>query len=129
MLSTPEMLSSSEESYVCGINVLLMVQWADVPSVFHLALLVSAALQIRQTREALVGREGQDALPELWRKVRPFVVVAPCVIGVSWLGMIFWIRQLYNEFGCVLLRIGAPESLFDRLLVGPFSMWSAPIHA
>ena len=35
----------------------------------------------------------------LWRKVEPFLIVAPSVIAASLLAMLFWIKQLYAEFG------------------------------
>jgi hypothetical protein len=79
---------------------------------FHLALMVFAALQVRQTKTALVfetdcdARDGDnysylfcDGTGTLWRKVEPYLVVVPCVIAASWLVMLFWIKQLYAEFG------------------------------
>lgn len=35
----------------------------------------------------------------LWKKVEPFLIVAPCVIGAALLAMLFWVKQLYAEFG------------------------------
>ena len=37
----------------------------------------------------------------LWRKVLPYLLVTPIIIGVSWLSLLFWVRKLYFEFGCV----------------------------
>jgi hypothetical protein len=37
----------------------------------------------------------------LWAKVQPFLIVAPCVIALSWVALFFWIKQLYGEFGFV----------------------------
>lgn len=37
----------------------------------------------------------------LYKKVLPFLIVPPCVIGASWIVMIFWVKQLYAEFGLV----------------------------
>lgn len=31
----------------------------------------------------------------------PFLIVSPVVIGVSWLVLIWFVRQLYYEFGYV----------------------------
>lgn len=81
---------------------------------FHLALMVFAALQIRQTRTALVMRANCDGSVDyvfcpgpgtLWRKVRPFVIVTPCVIAAAWLCMLFWIKQLYAEFGWAIFHV------------------------
>jgi len=81
---------------------------------FHLALMVFAALQVRQTRTALVIRPDCDGTVNyvqcggagsLWRKVEPFLVVVPCIIAASWFFMLFWIKQLYAEFGWAIFHI------------------------
>lgn len=81
---------------------------------FHLALMVAAALQVHQTRSALVMLTGCDGSVDyvkcggpgtLWRKVEPLLIVAPCVIAASWLAMLFWIKQLYAEFGWAIFHI------------------------
>jgi len=81
---------------------------------FHLALIVFAALQVEQTRSALVQDLGCDASTSyvrcggsgtLWRSVQPFLIVAPCIIGGSWLLMIFLIWKLYYEFGWAIFHI------------------------
>ncbi|TFK42600.1 hypothetical protein BDQ12DRAFT_283780 [Crucibulum laeve] len=78
--------------------------------IFHVALMVFAALQVHQTKTALVTQEGCDRSVSyvncdgpgtLWRRIEPFLIVAPCVIAGSWLMLLFWIKQLYAEFGCV----------------------------
>ncbi|THU89511.1 hypothetical protein K435DRAFT_759604 [Dendrothele bispora CBS 962.96] len=82
---------------------------------FHLACMVFAAVQVHQTRTALVTGDNCDTnspsliscdVPgSLWRKIEPFLIVAPCVIAGSWLFMLFWIRQLYVEFGWAIFHI------------------------
>lgn len=83
--------------------------------IFHLALVVSAALQVHQTKSALV-MHGDDCGPEtsftecggsgtLWAKIQPFLIVAPCVIGLSWFLMIFFVRKLYAEFGWAIFHV------------------------
>ena len=121
-------------------------QAPNFSAVFHLALMVGAALQVHQTRSALVTRGECDGSVNfsvsnylvflmkhslifvqncggpgsLWRLVEPFLIVAPCIIAASWLAMVFWIRQLYSEFGLVTLSfIMLP--LFTKL-VGRSSM-------
>lgn len=102
--------------------------------VFHLALIVSAALQVHQTRDALINGSVDCSDPDatnylivcppcwlfvecliscvyqncdvpgsLWRKIEPFLIVTPCIIAASWLIMMFWIKQLYGEFGSVVV--------------------------
>ncbi|KAF9227941.1 hypothetical protein BS17DRAFT_793543 [Gyrodon lividus] len=75
---------------------------------FHGALIVFSALQVHETRTALVpcsmSQCGDD--PNwLWDKVQPFLIVAPCVIAASWLFLIFWIKQLFGEFGWVIFHV------------------------
>ncbi|KAG6911516.1 hypothetical protein DXG01_014590 [Tephrocybe rancida] len=81
---------------------------------FHLALMVFAALQVHQTQTALVTLTDCDATENytncggagtLWKSVEPFLIVAPCIIGASWLVMLFWIKQLYGEFGWAIFHI------------------------
>lgn len=82
--------------------------------VFHLALMVFAALQIHQTRTALVRLGDCDATENyvecggpgtLWKHVEPFLITAPCVIAASWFFMLFWIKQLYGEFGWAIFHV------------------------
>jgi hypothetical protein len=78
---------------------------------FHLALIVSAALQVHQTRDALLtGSDCSTPSPSLincdvpgslWRKILPYLIVTPCVIAAAWLVILFWVKQLYGEFGSV----------------------------
>ncbi|KAJ3987315.1 hypothetical protein F5890DRAFT_1578052 [Lentinula detonsa] len=72
---------------------------------FHLALIVSATLQVHQTRDALINGSNCDVPGSLWRKIEPFLIVTPCVIAASWLIMMFWIKQLYGEFGWAIFHI------------------------
>ncbi|GLB34970.1 hypothetical protein LshimejAT787_0205350 [Lyophyllum shimeji] len=81
---------------------------------FHLALMIFAALQVHQTRTALVTLphcDGRDDFVScggpgtLWKRVEPFLIVAPCVIAASWLMILFWIKQLYGEFGWAIFHV------------------------
>ncbi|OBZ75710.1 hypothetical protein A0H81_04380 [Grifola frondosa] len=82
--------------------------------IFHLALLVFAALQVHETRTALVTDPDATWMTDyvngggagtLWQKVLPFLIVAPVVIGVAWLVMLFYVRQLYYEFGWAIFHV------------------------
>lgn len=82
--------------------------------IFHVALMVFAALQVHQTRTALVTSGDCSGDVDyikcggpntLWKKILPFLIVAPCVIGASWLFMLFWIKQLYAEFGWAIFHV------------------------
>jgi len=81
---------------------------------FHLALMVFAALQVHQTRTALVTLSDCGGVENyiscggagtLWTSVEPFLIVVPCVIAASWLVMLFWIKQLYGEFGWAIFHV------------------------
>ncbi|QRW16166.1 Golgi apparatus membrane protein [Rhizoctonia solani] len=94
--------------------------------IFHAMLIVSAGLQIHQTRTALVRPEvngtrinsadscvgdgiqtcsGPDGLFAL---VEKFLIVVPVILGASLLSMIYFVRELYHEFGwAVFHAIGA----------------------
>ncbi|KAI9566442.1 hypothetical protein HD554DRAFT_2275166 [Boletus coccyginus] len=82
---------------------------------FHCALIVFSALQVHETMVALVP----CSLPQcsndtewLWSKVEPFLIVVPCVVAASWLFLIFWIKQLFGEFGWVIFHVvGASPKL------------------
>ncbi|CAE6333371.1 UPF0658 Golgi apparatus membrane protein [Rhizoctonia solani AG-1 IB] len=95
--------------------------------IFHAMLIVSAGLQIYQTRTALVlpvGEDGISANPNdscdgggyktcsgpngLFALVEKFLIVVPVVLGASLLSMIYFVRELYHEFGwAVFHAIGA----------------------
>ncbi|KAF8447977.1 hypothetical protein L210DRAFT_3619381 [Boletus edulis BED1] len=73
---------------------------------FHGALIVFSALQVHETRVALVNNGW------LLHKVEPFLIVAPCIVAASWLFLIFWLKQLYGEFGWVIFHVvGASPKL------------------
>ncbi|KAF8894598.1 hypothetical protein BD779DRAFT_1797577 [Infundibulicybe gibba] len=82
--------------------------------VFHLGLIVFASLQIRQTKSALVHVQDCDGTVNfincdgpgtLWRSIRPFLITAPCVIAGAWFVMLFWIKELYAEFGWAIFHV------------------------
>ncbi|KAH9854170.1 hypothetical protein C2E23DRAFT_819858 [Lenzites betulinus] len=81
---------------------------------FHAALIVMAALQVHETHTALVKNESANWTVDyingggpgtLWQGVLPFLIVSPVVIGVSWLVLIFFVRELYHEFGWAIFHI------------------------
>ncbi|EJD44089.1 hypothetical protein AURDEDRAFT_166809 [Auricularia subglabra TFB-10046 SS5] len=81
---------------------------------FHTALMVFSALQIHQTREALVLSPGSDCYEtcdspgSLWSTVFKLFIVVPIILGVSLIVMTLSVRALYAEFGwAVFHAIGA----------------------
>ncbi|KAF4615227.1 hypothetical protein D9613_003035 [Agrocybe pediades] len=81
---------------------------------FQGALIVFAALQVHQTRTALVITPDCDSQTSyvncggsgtLWSQIQPFLIVAPVIIGTSWFVMLFTIRKLYGEFGWAIFHV------------------------
>ncbi|TFK54900.1 hypothetical protein OE88DRAFT_973756 [Heliocybe sulcata] len=75
---------------------------------FHAALIVFAALQIHETKAALTDDACSGDVNcngVLWRRVEPYLIVAPCIIGVSWLALMFFVRELYYEFGWAIFHV------------------------
>ncbi|KNZ74256.1 UPF0658 Golgi apparatus membrane protein [Termitomyces sp. J132] len=70
---------------------------------FHLALMVFAALQVHQTRTALVQLPNCDGTRSFLVSIILFLQWF--VIGASWLVMLFWIKQLYGEFGWAIFHV------------------------
>ncbi|KAI0256681.1 hypothetical protein BJV78DRAFT_1166134 [Lactifluus subvellereus] len=84
---------------------------------FHLALILFAAIQVHETKTALVQQpdcDGSDSYVScggsgtLYRKVEHLLIVVPCIIALAWFVMIFFVRALYYEFGWAIFRkVGA----------------------
>ncbi|KAH9901321.1 hypothetical protein C8Q73DRAFT_677483 [Cubamyces lactineus] len=81
---------------------------------FHSALIVMSALQVHEAHSAIVHDPSANWTTDyvngggpgtLWQNVFPFLIVPPVVIGVSWLVMIFFVRQLYLEFGWAIFHV------------------------
>ncbi|KAI0818605.1 hypothetical protein BC629DRAFT_1463133 [Irpex lacteus] len=84
---------------------------------FHIALVVFAAIQVHETRAAIVQPGSTNprlvgGVGSLWKKVEPFLIVSPVIIGVSWLSLAYWARELYFEFGWAIFHVvGANPAL------------------
>ncbi|KAI0302014.1 hypothetical protein BC826DRAFT_493297 [Russula brevipes] len=80
---------------------------------FHLALVVFAAIQIHETKSALVRKDCETinyyvqcgGPGTLYRKVEHLLIAVPGIIGAAWIVMIFFVRALYYEFGWAVFRI------------------------
>lgn len=81
---------------------------------FQAAMIVMAALQVHETHTALVQAPGAsgavdyvggDGPGTLWRKIEPFLIVPPIIIGISWAALVFVFRQLYHEFGWAIFHV------------------------
>ncbi|KZT68977.1 hypothetical protein DAEQUDRAFT_765765 [Daedalea quercina L-15889] len=66
---------------------------------FQAAMLVFSSIQIHETRAALYGNT------HLWHRVEPFLIVSPIVIGLSWFALMWFVRQLYHEFGWAIFHV------------------------
>lgn len=83
---------------------------------FNVALIVFSSLQVHETHTALVTSSTSDCVANfsyvtcggsgtLWTKVEPFLIVAPIVIAVTLLMLMFWFRALYSEFGWAIFHV------------------------
>ncbi|KAF7338311.1 hypothetical protein MVEN_02056500 [Mycena venus] len=91
---------------------------------FHMALIVFAAIQIHETKSALVGGHDCTNSPNLincpgpgslWNSVQPFLIVVPCVIAFAWFLMMFWIKELYSEFGWAIFHVVGANPKMKRM--------------
>jgi len=85
---------------------------------FQVAMMVFSALQIRQTKMALVKTPGEtcyttcDGPGSLWAAVEPLLIAVPCILGASWLALVWFTRGLFYEFGWAVFRaVGASPTL------------------
>ncbi|KAJ2916014.1 hypothetical protein MD484_g4387, partial [Candolleomyces efflorescens] len=85
-------------------------------TLFHLALMVMAAIQVGQTRTALVWRTAAqcaidfdpiqcDGPGTLFNRIRPFLIVVPCIIGASLVVLAYFLKELYSEFGWAIFHV------------------------
>lgn len=89
--------------------------------IFHVALVVFSAIQIHETKTALVRTPDCDGTVDyvtcggpgtLYRKVEHLLLAVPIVIAAAWFIMIFFVRELYSEFGWAVFRlVGANRAL------------------
>ncbi|KAG1905671.1 uncharacterized protein F5891DRAFT_1005879, partial [Suillus fuscotomentosus] len=84
---------------------------------FHGALIVFSALQVHETRVAIFNCTPPCAVDpnSLWNKVERFLIVAPCIIAASWFFLMFWIKQLYDEFGWVIFHVVGANPKFKSM--------------
>ncbi|PPR06639.1 hypothetical protein CVT26_001181 [Gymnopilus dilepis] len=76
--------------------------------IFHGALIVFAGIQIHETRTALVTDtqcDDDNCGTPLWNRIKPFLIATPCIIGASWFFLLFWVKQLYSEFGWAIFHV------------------------
>ncbi|KAG2368531.1 hypothetical protein BDR07DRAFT_1269704 [Suillus spraguei] len=85
--------------------------------IFHAALIVFSALQVHETNVAIFNCEPSCVSDpnHLWDKVERFLIVAPCIIAASWFFLMFWIRQLYAEFGWVIFHVVGANPKFKSM--------------
>lgn len=84
---------------------------------FHGALIVFSALQVHETHVAIFNCQPSCVTDpnDLWNKVQRFLIVAPCIVAVSWFFLMFWIKQLYAEFGWVIFHVVGANPKFKSM--------------
>ncbi|VDB82969.1 unnamed protein product [Peniophora sp. CBMAI 1063] len=68
-------------------------------AIFHLGMIVFAAIEVHELKAALVKNPG------LYSTVKPLVITAPCVIAASLISLGWWVYKLYWEFGWAVFRV------------------------
>jgi len=83
---------------------------------------VMAALQVSQTRKAVLSPSCGDTVSSycrdpstLWRKVQPLLVVVPCALALSWFTILFWVKELYAEFGWAIFHVVGADRRFKTM--------------
>lgn len=84
---------------------------------FHGALIVFSALQVHETNVAIFNCQPDCVTNpnDLWDKVERFLIVAPCIVAASWFFLMFWIKQLYAEFGWVIFHVVGANPKFKSM--------------
>jgi len=80
---------------------------------FQVGLIVFSVLQVHEAHTALVPKDDtcttgyiQDLCDgSLWHRVEPFLIVVPCIIAASWCVMLFFVRELFGEFGWAVFHV------------------------
>ncbi|KAG8937316.1 hypothetical protein FRC03_002756 [Tulasnella sp. 419] len=82
---------------------------------FQLAMIVFGALQVRQTKTALVSNPGGSCQgsgyvtcsgpDSLYNLVQPFQIVIPVVLAITLVLLCWFVWKLYHEFGWVVFHI------------------------
>ncbi|KAG1731896.1 hypothetical protein EDB19DRAFT_1896845 [Suillus lakei] len=75
---------------------------------FHGALIVFSALQVHETHVAIYNCQPSCITDpnHLWNKVQ---------MAASWFFLMFWIKQLYNEFGWVIFHVVGANPKFKSM--------------
>ncbi|KAF7304868.1 SET domain-containing protein [Mycena kentingensis (nom. inval.)] len=83
---------------------------------FHMTLIVFSAIQVEETKSSLVTKTVEECAVtwdkthctgpgSLWNSVQPFLIIVPIIIAVAWLILMFWIKELYSEFGWAIFHV------------------------
>ncbi|GJJ12437.1 hypothetical protein Clacol_006679 [Clathrus columnatus] len=89
--------------------------------VFEGAMVLFSALQIHETRQAIVRQPGSsdfktgDGPNTLWRSIEPPLITVSALIGVAWLSLIYWTRSLYFEFGWAIFHTVGANPVLKRM--------------
>lgn len=72
---------------------------------FNAALLLYAAIQYSQIRDAVVNLASSRKIEDgVWIAVRPYLIAVPCIIalGLAWMSVAAW--KLYDEFAWTIYK-------------------------
>lgn len=83
---------------------------------FHIALMIMAAVQVEQTKNAFVWSSAEECAASfdwvhcdgphtLFSRIRPFLIAAPVIIGASSAFLVYFLKELYGEFGWAIFHV------------------------
>ncbi|KAM6500534.1 hypothetical protein JOM56_003548 [Amanita muscaria] len=78
--------------------------------VFHLGLMIAAAVQVRETDLAFTLDPDCQAQADLCEfgvlnTIKPLLIISPCIIAVSWVSLCYFFKELYAEFGWAIFHV------------------------
>jgi len=89
--------------------------------IFQIAMMVFAALQVRQTKTAIVTTPNTICFTtcgnpgSLWSEVQPLLIAVPCVLAASWVALVWWTRALYFEFGWAVFHVVGANPVMKQM--------------
>lgn len=97
---------------------------------FNLALLIYAAVQMDQIKDAVTGLLSRNEIePSAWPDSRPFLIAIPCIIavGTAQMAVIAW--KLYDEFAWTIYKhISADLRMKRRYLTYQVGTFTSDTH-
>lgn len=106
--------------------LLWMVLAADMLTETTISIVVALAHFGEEFSQSVVVKNIKDGL---WSELsRPYLIVVVVMVSVSWFVLMFFVKKLYTEFGCVGV-FSRNDTILTSTIVGLSSTPSVPTHA